>query len=68
MPGVDAVMTESEYINATNLTRVRLVLNALHEMSPDTLVPEAEHRLVSEILGRWQRDLESVVQTEPDCP
>jgi hypothetical protein len=63
---MDAVMTETEYLRATNLAKVRVALALVVDVLPDGIVTPTDRRLVSEMLGQWQRDLEAVVQTEPD--
>lgn len=57
-------MNEREYINATNLAKVRAARNVFREFLPVNMVEEVEADIVLQALERLENRLASVVKTE----
>lgn len=57
-------MTEDEYINATNLAKLRVMIYVLRSLSPTTEIESASVSLVAKELVEWECALENVVITK----
>jgi hypothetical protein len=60
-------MTESEYIDATNLVRIRLIQTILRGILPHGVVGKVMHADLTSALQSWAQSLTAVIKTkEPE--
>lgn len=58
-------MTEAEYINATNLAKIRCVRAILRDVLPTDRSSEEEVEAATVHLRAWERRLERIVKCSP---
>ncbi len=58
-------MTENEYILATDLRTVYILMDVMRRLHPLTKhIPDDEHRQVGEILQQWQDRLNNTIKIQ----
>lgn len=58
-------MTENEYINLTDLTRLRIMLVILGDLAAggNKNIDEDERKMVGQIVGKWIRRIQPKIHT-----
>lgn len=60
------MMTEDEYVNVRNLTKIRCAAQILYDVivGDGRHIPTDEHSEVLRLISGWERELEKVVTTD----
>jgi hypothetical protein len=54
-------MSERDYILATNVVRVRMMLNLLRDMTPCKEMPRKQVMAMSKLAGQWEEQLSNAI-------